>query len=100
MRKPIAFHVTVLHMALGVLAAAAVLTTGGRFGPALDAPGMTRFLPGLIEYDGRQSQVELLHWQGSGDIVTLARSNCYVVANPRRDKYEAGDDITVLLRKA
>ena len=62
--------------------------------------GLTRFLPGLIEYDGRQSQVELLRWQGSGDIVTLARSNCYVVINPKREKYEAGDDITVLLRNA
>ena len=60
--------------------------------------GLTRFLPGLIAYDGRQSEVDLLHWQGSGDIVTLARSNCYVVVNPKREKYEAGDDITVLLR--
>jgi molybdopterin biosynthesis enzyme len=62
--------------------------------------GLTRFLPGLIEYDGRQSQVELLRWQGSGDIVTLARSNCYVVISPKQEKYEAGDDITVLLRNA
>lgn len=43
-----AFHVTVLHGGLGVLAAIAVLGFGGRFGPALDAPGMTRFLPGLV----------------------------------------------------
>jgi molybdopterin molybdotransferase len=62
--------------------------------------GLTRFLPGRIEYDGRQSQVELLRWQGSGDIVTLARSNCYVVVNPQREKYGAGEDITVLLRNA
>ena len=60
--------------------------------------GLTRFLAGLIEYDGRQSQVELLRWQGSGDIVTLARSNCYVVVNPTRENYEAGENITVFLR--
>jgi len=60
--------------------------------------GLTRFLPGFIHYDDRESQVELLRWQGSGDIVTLARANCYVVVNPKREKYEAGDSITVLLR--
>jgi molybdopterin molybdotransferase len=60
--------------------------------------GLTRFLPGLLHYDDRESQVELLRWQGSGDIVTLARANCYVAVNPQREKYEAGDCITVLLR--
>ena len=60
--------------------------------------GLTRFLPGLIHYDDRESQVELLHWQGSGDIVTLARANCYVAINPTREKYEAGENITALLR--
>ena len=43
-----AFHVTVLHVGLGVLAAVAVLGFGRFFGPILDAPGMTRFLPGLV----------------------------------------------------
>ena len=60
--------------------------------------GLTRFLPGLIHYDDGESQVELLRWQGSGDIVTLSRANCYVAVNPTREKYEAGESITVLLR--
>lgn len=46
--RSVAFHVTVLHFGFGVLAAIAVLGLGGRFGPILDAPGMTRFLPGLV----------------------------------------------------
>jgi len=44
----VAFHVTTFHVGLGVFAAAVVLAVGHRFGPALDAPGMTRFLPGLV----------------------------------------------------
>jgi molybdopterin molybdotransferase len=60
--------------------------------------GLTRFLPGLINYDDHESQVELLRWQGSGDIVTLARANCYVVVHPEREKYEAGATVTVLPR--
>lgn len=46
--RSVAFHVTVLHVFLGVLAAIAVLGLGARLGPMLDAPGMTRFLPGLV----------------------------------------------------
>lgn len=46
--RSVAFHVTVLHLGLGVLAAIAVLCLGGNFGSVLEAPGMTRFLPGLV----------------------------------------------------
>src|ERR1041385_6379617 len=46
--RSVAFHVTLLHVFFGVLAAAVVLASGDRFGPLLDAPGMTRFLPGLV----------------------------------------------------
>jgi PST family polysaccharide transporter len=46
--RSVAFHVTLLHGALGVLAAVAVLGGAGKFGSMLDAPGMARFLPGLV----------------------------------------------------
>lgn len=46
--RSVAFHATAFHVGLGMLAAAVLLTVGGGFGPALDAPGMTRFLPGLV----------------------------------------------------
>ncbi|HEX6466134.1 MAG TPA: gephyrin-like molybdotransferase Glp [Terriglobales bacterium] len=60
--------------------------------------GLTRFLPGVLAGDDREQQVELLPWQGSGDIVTLARANCYVVVHPERERYKTGERITVLLR--
>lgn len=46
--RSVAFHATVLHGALGLVAGLAVLVAGRRFGAVLDAPGMTRFLPGLV----------------------------------------------------
>ncbi len=46
--RSVAFHATVFHVGLGAIAAAVVLVLGGRFGPALDAPDMVRFLPGLV----------------------------------------------------
>lgn len=42
-----AFHANLVHVGLGVVALAALLATGSRIGPGLDAPGMTRFLTGL-----------------------------------------------------
>ena len=46
--RSVAFHATAFHVGFGVVAAALVLTLGGHFGPALDAPRMMRFLPGLV----------------------------------------------------
>ena len=42
-----AFHATVFHVGLGVVALAAVLGIGGMFAPMLDAPRVMQFLPGL-----------------------------------------------------
>jgi len=41
------FHATVFHVALGVVALLLLLAFGDRFGVAVEAPRMTRFLPGL-----------------------------------------------------
>jgi lipopolysaccharide exporter len=46
--RSFAFHATVFHVGFGAIAAALVLAFAGRFGPALDAPEMVRFLPGLV----------------------------------------------------
>lgn len=46
--RSVAFHATLFHVSLGLLAAAALMLVGGRFGPALGAGGMTHYLPGLV----------------------------------------------------
>jgi molybdopterin molybdotransferase len=40
-----------------------------------------------------------LPWQGSGDIVALARANCFLVVPPERDNVDQGERVLVLLRK-
>ena len=45
--RGIAFCATVFHVGLGVVAIAGLLAVGGMLAPAVEAPGMTRFLPGL-----------------------------------------------------
>jgi molybdopterin molybdotransferase len=56
-------------------------------------PGLTRFLPARLSNDG----VEILPWQGSGDIPALVRANCYAVIAADRPAWEAGDPLEVLL---
>ncbi len=58
-------------------------------------PGLTRFLPGLLRGHFRELEVELAPWQGSGDIAGAARSNCYVVVPPDRERIAAGEMVAV-----
>jgi len=58
-------------------------------------PGLTRFLPGLLTANG--SEVELIPWQGSGDIPTLVRANCFVVVDAEKGAWEEGELIQVIL---
>ncbi len=60
--------------------------------------GLKRFLPGLLSGEFENSEVELVKWEGSGDIAAVARANCYVVIPRDRDRLEAGEWVPVLLR--
>ncbi len=57
-------------------------------------PGLTRVLP-AVHADGSITPVP---WKGSGDLASLARSNCFLVADPDREVWNAGDLIQVLPR--
>ncbi len=61
-------------------------------------PGLTRFLPGLLSGEFADAQVELVRWQGSGDVVATARANCFVVVPPDREGIAAGELVSVLVR--
>ncbi len=61
-------------------------------------PGLTRFLPANISGEYEESQVELVMWQGSGDIAATARANCYAVIAPDREKIGAGEWVPVMMR--
>ena len=62
--------------------------------------GLTRFLPALLSGELDQVEVERVLWQGSGDIAAAARANCYVVIPPDRERIDAGEMVSVLLRPA
>jgi len=61
-------------------------------------PGLTRFLPALLFGEFHNSEVELVRWQGSGDIAAIARANCYVVIPPDRERIEGGEWVPILLK--
>jgi molybdopterin molybdotransferase len=61
-------------------------------------PGLTRFLPAILSGKYEATQVELVPWQGSGDIAARSRSNCYLVVPPDREQIPAGEWVAVMLR--
>ena len=58
--------------------------------------GLTRFLPAQVSADG--STVAPEPWQGSGDIGALSRANAFLVTEPDRESWAAGEMIRVLLK--
>jgi len=56
--------------------------------------GLTRFLPAIVA----EGAVTPVNWQGSGDIPSICQANAFLVADPGRPAYAAGDPIPVLLK--
>ncbi len=91
-----------------VFARAALELLGGQEETALAMPwarltrdfrhraGLTRFLPARLSADG--AEVTPVDWHGSGDVPALTRANAFLVAEPERPEYTAGDWIRVLLK--
>ncbi len=55
-------------------------------------PGLTRFLPARLD-NGTLTHIP---WQGSSDVPSLARANCFLIADAGRDSWAAGDWIRFL----
>jgi molybdopterin molybdotransferase len=62
-------------------------------------PGLKRFLPAILSGEFEQAEVELVRWQGSGDIAATAAANCYLVIPPDREQIAAGEWMPVLIRQ-
>jgi molybdopterin molybdotransferase len=60
--------------------------------------GLKRFLPAILSGEFENSVVELVTWQGSGDIAATARANCYVVIPPDQEQIAAGEFVAVMMR--
>lgn len=61
-------------------------------------PGLRRFLPAMLTGEFENSEVEIVKWQGSGDVAATARANCYVVILPDREHIPAGEFVPIMLR--
>jgi molybdopterin molybdotransferase len=89
-----------------IFARAALERLGGLESPELHMPsarltrdfrhraGLTRFLPARLSSDG--AEVTPVPWHGSSDVPAIARANAYLVADPERPEYAAGEWIRVL----
>jgi molybdopterin molybdotransferase len=61
-------------------------------------PGLKRFLPAILSGEFEKAEVELVRWQGSGDIAATATSNCYIVIPPDQERIAAGEWVPVMMR--
>jgi len=60
--------------------------------------GLTRFLPAMLDGGLYDPEVEIVPWQGSGDMLAAARANCYLVVPPDREKLAKDEMVTVVMR--
>ena len=66
--------------------------------PVKQTTQLTLFLPARLEGQGGEVQARVLPWQGSGDVVALAGSDCFVVAPEGAGELAAGGWVDVLPR--
>lgn len=65
--------------------------------PIRTKTGLKRFLPAILSGEFDKAEVEMAHWQGSGDIATLTKTNCYVVIPEDRGQIDAGEWVSLLI---
>ena len=63
-----------------------------------EKPGLAHFLPARLEWQEGRAKVAALKWQGSGDIATLSRANCFLVVPSDVQDIAVGESVSVLLR--
>jgi molybdopterin molybdotransferase len=105
--NPISSAVTFLLFAAPILRAlAGCADRGPRFTLARLAEdvkgksGLTRFLPANCNFaapPGEFPTVRRVEWQGSGDLVAMAHSNCFLVLPEDADQVQAGETVRILL---
>jgi molybdopterin molybdotransferase len=61
---------------------------------------LTHFLPARVQMVRGEPEVSALPWQGSGDVVTMAESNAFLVVRPEKLNWEAGEMAAVLPRRS
>jgi len=60
--------------------------------------GLTAFLPARVESSSGEPVVTTVAWQGSGDLVGVAATNCFIVVPPEQTGLAAGDWVDVMMK--
>jgi molybdopterin molybdotransferase len=58
--------------------------------------GLTAFMPARVEFRNGEPEVNLVGYQGSGDMVGVAAANCFLVVRPEQTDLAAGEWVDVL----
>jgi molybdopterin molybdotransferase len=58
--------------------------------------GLTTFMPARVWVEERDPVVELVGWQGSGDLVGIAAANCFLVIHPDQTELMPGDWVDIM----
>jgi molybdopterin molybdotransferase len=64
--------------------------------PFRQKTGLTMFMPARVWVQNRDPVVELVGWQGSGDLVGIAAANCFLVIHPDQTELAAGDWVDIM----
>jgi molybdopterin molybdotransferase len=71
--------------------------------PVTEKGRVAHFLPARVTWPsgetGGDPRVEVLLWEGSGDIGAVVRANCFLVVHPTRLQLESGEWVDIFLRR-
>jgi molybdopterin molybdotransferase len=67
--------------------------------PVDEKPPFAHFLPARVKWPEGEPTVEVLHWEGSGDIGSVVRGNCFLVVHESKLKIRAGEMVDILPRR-
>jgi len=87
-----------LHMLAGAAFEPPVFLRARLARPCRQKTGLTMFMPARVWTQDRDPVVELVGWQGSGDLVGIAAANCFLVIHPDQIEVRAGDWVDVMPR--
>lgn len=67
--------------------------------PVEEKSPLAHFLPARVTWPGGEPTVEVMLWEGSGDIGAVVLGNCFLLVHESRESLEAGEWVDVLPRR-
>jgi molybdopterin molybdotransferase len=67
--------------------------------PFRQRTALATFMPARVGVQNGDPVVELVGWQGSGDLVGIAAANCFLVVHPEQTELAAGDWVDVMRKE-